>query len=56
MVSSPEESVGFLPPGFLYEREVEPVGRYVVPSLNVPVYYSNVGDKFFYVFLNVGFP
>jgi hypothetical protein len=28
MVSSPEESVGLLPAGFLYEREVEPVGRY----------------------------
>ena len=30
MVSSPEVSVGLLPPGFLYEREVEPVGRWAL--------------------------
>ena len=28
MVSSPEVRQGALPPGFLIEREVEPVGRY----------------------------
>jgi len=28
MVASPEHSQGVLPPGFLREREVEPVGRW----------------------------
>ena len=28
MVSSPEVRQGTLPPGFLVEREVEPVGRW----------------------------
>ena len=30
MVSSPEVRQGALPPGFLVEREVEPVGRFLI--------------------------
>ena len=32
MVSSPEVRQGALPPGFLVEREVEPVGRFLISS------------------------
>ena len=33
MVSSPEVRQGALPPGFLVEREVEPVGRFIFTLL-----------------------